>query len=362
MNEQRRSFRPVRASMPWLAALLLLMHFDTAQGAASPPSQPSSGPGGKGYAHGSVVRRGPYWADGRILDASKLYYIYEPANPMPASAPVVLFLHGWLGYRPRGYEAWINHIVKKGYTVVWARFDAFLDPFEELSDNAMRTWHDALVRINDDGTKGHVAPEKDSLGQIKTAIVGHSIGGYIAPILAARAADFSNGIPRPYAVASFTPGALGWVPYEDLGAIAPDTRMVVVVGDDDRNVCSSTAKKIWQGTPQIPGAYKDFLLVKSDFHGRPYQVANHFFPGTSGYHDTDDVDARDYYVTYKLSVALLNCVFKGVHCDVALGNGSAAQTTMGQWSDGVPMTPMQWIADPLGNLSTRCRNKAPGPN
>ena len=340
------------------AGLLMLTAADEAR-SVSPPNQPGSGPGGNNYPHGEAQRLGPFYAHGETEDQSGLYYIFQPASPAPPSAPVVLFLHGWLGNQLRAYEPWIEHIARKGYTVVWARFDAGLDPFTVLPDSAHVAWRDALSRLQ--GSGDHVPPAIDESGEIKTAYVGHSIGAYISTILAARARDAWNGIPIPHAIAAFTPGGFGYVPYEDLGAIDPDTRMVIVVGDEDTNVCGLTAKEIWRNTPQISASDRDFLLVKSDRHGRPRQVANHFFPGNGGFGDTATVDGRDYYVTYKLSVALLNCAFAGTDCDVALGDGNVQQLTMGEWSDGVPVTPMQWIADPVNDLQTTCTDKPPGP-
>ena len=338
--------------IPILVLLFLCFTPSISFSQPSPPPEPEIGPGGYDYPHASVKKCGSYWAKGHFLNNNYKYYIFVPAEPTPEMAPVVLFIHGWLAYKPKAYLGWMEHIVKKGYMVVWVQYDAFLRPFKTFADHAMKTWKDSLNRLD---TNFYVRPEKDEMGQIKTAIIGHSMGGYLSAILGARAADSLNGMPEPYTIVAVEPGGLGWLPNEDLGKIDPETKMVIVVGDEDEVVAKSTAVAIWANTLQIPDKNRDFLLVQSDYHGSPEQIANHYFPNTTGLIDTAAVDARDFYVTFKLSVGALNCVFRDTDCEYALGNGSFEQVDMGQWSDGQPVNAMVWVEDP-NELETTCED------
>jgi pimeloyl-ACP methyl ester carboxylesterase len=309
-----------------------------------------------------VKKNGPYWASGHFMDDNYKYFVFEPKAPTPEEAPVVLFLHGWLAYEEKAYLEWIEHIVRKGYMVVWAQYDALLSPFSTFADHAVETWEDALAKVDSATWKLlHVGAEKSGDGGIMTAFVGHSMGGYLSAVLAARIADNPNGLPNPYTVVSLEPGGLGWLPPGDLGAMASATKMMIIVGDEDDVVCKSTAVTIWERTPQIPEGNRDFLLVQTDDWGSPAQIANHYFPNTTGFRDNGSVDARDFYVTYKLSVAAFNCAFRGVDCDYALGNGHLDQVSMGNWSDGKPLKPMLWIEDPLEDFDTTCEDPVPGP-
>lgn len=311
---------------------------------AAPPEQPVAGPGGSDYLHEGVISNGPYFAEGPGRPNNYKYYIYEPSDPMLTEAPVILFLHGWLAYSPDTYLSWIEHIARKGYIVVWVQYDAGLSLPSSFTDKAIVTWKDALALL-DSWDDSHVQPEKDELGQIKTAITGHSMGGYLCAILAARAAEPINEIPIPHAIVLVEPAGLGIIPEEDLSAITSDTKLVIVVGENDHAVGSkSTPVAIWNGTPQIPNANRDFLCVQSDRYGWPWQIANHHFPTTGG--RRGKVDARDFFVTYKLSVAAFNCAFGDTECEYALGNGGIEQVDMGEWSDGQPMQPMIWVENP----------------
>lgn len=309
--------------------------------AQSQPPRPAVGPGSNLYSHLSLTAKGPFWAAGFGRDDNYLYYIYEPAWPTPASAPVVLFLHGWLAYEPLAYAGWIQHMVRKGHVVVWAQYDAGLSLPVRFPEKAMITWKDALQRLVTQ--PGHVRPSVSN-GALLTGIVGHSVGGYMSAILAALAANPANGIPKPQAVVAVEPGGFNVIKREDLSGIDPATKMVAVVGDRDIAVGSEAALEIWSGTPQVPDANRDFLVVRSDDHGDPDLVADHNFPLTGGMRAK--IDTLDLYVTYKLTVGALNCAFKGADCQYALGNGSLEQVGMGKWSDGVAATPMLWLPDP----------------
>ena len=324
----------------------------------SPPPQPTVGPGGNEYVHGAVTTNGPYWAAGHSGNDNYLYYIYEPAQPTPVEAPAVFFLHGWKGTEPRSYGAWIEHIVKKGYVVVWGQYQAGSVTLPWLFPGyAISAWRDALERLNTEPS--HVRVEKDYKDSYKTAIVGHSAGGYLSVILAAMAGKTENGIPRPYAVVAIEPGGLGIIPHSDFSQIDKDTYVIIVVGNNDDVVCKSTAVFVWNEIASIYENDKDFLLVRSDSHGSPTMIADHYFPTTLGFfQDAQGLDAFDFFVTFKLSVGALNCSFKRSDCEYALGHGSSEQVDMGKWSDGRPLAPMVWVEDP-NLLETTCEDPAP---
>jgi hypothetical protein len=87
----------------------------------------------------------------------------------------------------------------------------------------------------------------------------------------------------------------------------------------------------------LPAASKDYVLVRSDEHGTPPLVADHFLPlSGSGY----PADALDFYGPWKLLDGLQECATARRACRSALG-GTAEQRFMGRWSDGVPVTPLQ---------------------
>ncbi len=329
-----------------LLLFLLLSTWGTAALAQTPPSQPAIGPGGRDYLHAGVSVSGPFYAKNQTGNGALKYYMFEPSSPTPASAPVVLFLHGFAALDPASYQFWYGQMVLKGYTVVWAQYqtDAIALDSWNWANNAADAFVDALARLDQ---PNRVRPLKNAQGKYRTAIVGHSLGGFFGFVLAAKATrSWWTQLPAPEAIVAIEPGAKRLVPGEDYSRIPASTKVLMVSGEDDTINCIDQANQIWTRMTQVPDANRDFLLVRSDRRGTPQQIANHFFPNTSGQEDTAAVDARDYYITWKLSVAMLNCTFKGTDCNIALGNGSLQQTDMGAWSDGVPLLPLSYFSHP----------------
>ena len=315
------------------------------------PSQPLSGPGGSNYPFGTVTTNGPYWANGRMLQDQFKYYIFEPSSPTPLHAPVILFIHGFIAITPSGYQGWINHMVKKGYVVVWVQYQtSALTPTKSYTTNARTAWADALYRLQNFWWESHVRPIMGANGQPQTMIVAHSVGGWIGANIAATVGTSFPAVPTPLGLVAIEPGTKSLVPGEDFSKINPSTALVEVVGDADTVVCKNDAIKIFNQTPQIPASFKNLLWMQSDARGTPAQVANHFFPNTDGFNDNTTIDNRDFNITWKLSVGTAECVFgtgpDPGPCVYGLGAGNLLQVWMGRWSDGVPVKPMVYFANP----------------
>lgn len=311
------------------------------------PGQPVLGPGGSTYPFGGVTTNGPYWANNRTTNNNLEYFIYEPNTPTPAQAPVILFLHGFAGFLPGQYQAWINHMCKMGYIVVWARYQATaISNFSTYPTNAQAAWTDALYRLQNYWWEHHVQPKKTLTGFLETVFVGHSFGGWISAWLAGAATTSIPRFPPPLGMVLIEPASLNLLPPINFAGIPSTTKMLVLSADQDTVACDKDAVNIYESTTQIPAAQKNYLWFNSDLTGTPNQIGNHYFPNTTGYNDTAAVDARDFYVTWKLSVGAANCLTKGTNCDYFLSNGSANQLSMGTWSNGQPVNTMSYFADP----------------
>ncbi len=314
----------------FFAIAALLASAALAGQAARPPEQPKSGPGGSDYPHAKVVTN-TYGKDG------DQFWILEPAEPTPKSAPLIVFNHGWLGMHPAVYQGWLNHIVRRGNIVVFPRYQqGALTPAWEFNRNAIAAIKAALAELK---KPGHVTPDLD-----KFAIVGHSAGGAITSDIAALAAK--EGLPKPKALMIVQPGRglsdarpVFFAPagYEKIPA---DTFLLVVVGDEDRVVGDATAKDIFKSTKQIPAERKSFIIVQSDRHGSPPLLADHIspcaplFPGPMLM--AQGCNALDYYGYWKLFDALTDFAFYSKNKQFALGN-TPEQRFMGKWSDGAPV-------------------------
>lgn len=324
----------------------------------TPPDQPAAGPGGRSYFHESVEAS-------RFGSGAEEVYVFEAADPTPKSAPVVVFAHGWGAIDPDIYGAWIAHLVRRGYTVIYPRYQADLrTPVRDFTRNALVATRRGLEELR---SAGHVPPNESGL-----VFVGHSMGGLVAANLAVRAAQ--GELPPPLALMSVEPGKT-WpeaspiaFDLEDLSRLPSSMLLLAVVGDDDEFVREIDARRIYAGASAVPRANKNYIRMFSDDHGAPGLVGDHRAPTAPGMLiDGPPVpgsprrgemspllpdgrrgpmvtDALDYYGTWKLLDGLADAVFRGEHREYALGD-TPQQRFMGLWSDRVPVRELQ-ISEP----------------
>ena len=284
----------------------------------TPPQQPNTGPGGSNYSHAGV--RQTHYGFG-----SHEFWIFEPINPTPTSAPLIVFNHGWSAFFPYLYKAWIDHLVKRGNIVVYPRYQlSLIIGVRFATSNAIQAVKKAITILQN---SDHVYPDLD-----KFAIVGHSLGGGITAEMAVLAEK--NGLPRPKAIMPVQPFVRGDTMMKNFNDIPSTLFLLVVVGENDNIVGDYSGKLIFSTADQIPYNQKDYIIQRTDGYGSPALVANHLAPLCIS--DDTWVDAMDYYSTWKLFDALIDYAFYGINYDFCLGN-TPEQRFMGYWSDGTPV-------------------------
>ncbi|MFQ5594734.1 MAG: alpha/beta hydrolase fold domain-containing protein [Anaerolineae bacterium] len=291
----------------------------------APPAQPSEGPGSSDYAHAS------YTVEERGLGDRK-YWVYQPAEPQPAQAPVVVFLHGWGVLTPNPYLFWLEHLVRKGNIVIYPKYQAsWLTPYDTFTQNAIDAVKDALNWLERD--PGRVQPDRT-----KFAMLGHSYGGTIAVNMAHRWEG--AGLPPPKAIMPMQPGTEegGTHNIDSLSDIPATVLMNCHVGADDTAAGRAVCDIIWDRTSHIPAANRDYVVMYSDPYGEPDLDADHRAP--AGGPDLEEVDALDWYGFWKDFDALRGCAFYGTNCVYGVGD-TPEHRFMGLWSDGAPVRELQ---------------------
>jgi acetyl esterase/lipase len=315
-------------------------------GAAPPQEEPARGIEGYAYPHRAVHRR-------EFGTGARSYWLFEPADPKPESAPVVVFLHGWLAVNPGAYGAWIDHLARSGRIVIFPRYQ------DNLSTRPADFLNNALAAIRDGldvlaTSPKHIRPDHD-----RFALIGHSAGGNLAAQLAAIAA--TSGLPVPRAVIALMPGEVQPMREPSLDQIPASTLLVVVAADDDVVVGDARAREIFQQATAIPLSRKKYVLYRSDIHGYPWLIAHHFAP-TAAFRpfDTGDgfmrgfqmsqaeINAFDHYGFWRLADLTFRAAVLGRTLDDATEGGKLFGQ-LGYWSDGRPvLAPI--VGDDLGTI------------
>lgn len=294
------------------------------------------------------------------------YWLFTPAEPVPEKTPVILFLHGWRAVDPRMYGAWIEHLAKRGNTVVFPRYQISgraPGGTGSVEGNALSSLKAALERMKEKGPK----PDME-----RFAVIGHSAGGLAAANAAYRIPH--ENLPYPRALMCVQPG-LEYTkdgrllsPLHDLTDIPESTLLLIITGDIDETVGSIDAEKIFKRTTGIPRRNKALLTIISDNHGDPVLVADHSAPfavtkvfdiaepidactgpgdsresagpgKTFTFHPPNAIDFK----LWELFDGLIDAAFYGKNREYALGS-TKQQRNMGTWSDGTPVKRLKVIS------------------
>jgi pimeloyl-ACP methyl ester carboxylesterase len=336
-NALGRSFRTLFS----MSSILFKGVFATAQGAPY-PGQPLDGPGGADYQHQSVA----------FFDAASSadgYWLFEPSDPKPESAEVVVFLHGYGAYNPMAYGKWIKHLVAKGNIVIYPRYQKNLvwPRPEGFPPNAAKAIRDALAVLE---KEGHVKPKTD-----KMVFVAHSYGGVIASNLGVHWEKYK--IPKPAAILLAEPGSgpFKGARLSDYAALPADLNLLVVVGEDDYVVGDEFARLVFETAVNTPNrnmvvqrrdttGHRRWLLAT---HSEPYSYDLDFDTGVRNYTArrvllTSRLNEVDFNCYWKLADALIDFTRTGRNGDVAFGN-TPKQRFLGVWPDGRPMRELEVI-------------------
>ena len=353
--------RALRRLLP-LSPLLFRGLFAAAQGTPY-PGQPMTGPGGAEYLHESVA----FYDSAATADG---YWLFEPADPKPDSAEVVVFLHGYGAYNPMAYGKWIKHLVAKGNIVIYPRYQTNLvwPRANVFPSNAAKGIRSALIALQ----KGdHVRPKTDHV-----AYFAHSYGGVIASNLGVHWQRF--GVPKPASMLLCEAGSgpLKGARLEDYSGLPADLHLVTVVGEDDYVVGDEFGRLVFRtavNTPQrnlvIQRRCSDGQRWVSSSHSEPYSYDLDFDTGVRNYTSkrvlyTSRLNEVDFNCYWKFGDALLDCTRNnGCNIDVAFGN-TENQRYLGCWPNGkvmreleiilpdalLPVAPVLVIRKPAGQL------------
>jgi len=342
------------------------------------PDQPEDGPGGTHYTYTNVGDNGIPQSYG--IGVNK-YYIYEPsASPddlvsVGEPLPVIAFLHGWQALPDTlfPYEAFIHHLVKKGYIVIYPIYQNVLttnqDNYVKNAGNAIANALGMLVNT----------PKTDPVSnEILLGLIGHSIGGVTAANLAVKCKDANNEYGLPFVRALMLMNATaGSNSDEDLTRlwltekIGANTNLVIALGeaDDLAGNHDSYGKEI-DGTEnpdqtdsgtifkQSESTHKTWIFFKSDEYNGFALPADHLSPCTINKTilDMESVyNSMDYYGFWKWTTALMAyTVYQDSEAWDYVYGDEAKITDMGQWENNMrAVTPAEvhsepyWIYNPI---------------
>ena len=303
------------------------------------PYQPTSGPGSADYVHTEV----------KEIDYSQNpegFWLYEPAAPVPETANVIVFIHGYGGYNPMIYGKWIKHLVKQGNIVIYPRYQKnnHSPRPSKFVRNVAQGVRDALTYLK---KKSSIIPIVENF-----SLVGHSYGGVISANLSINYE--THQLPKPKAVMLVSPGSgpfKGGV-LDSYEAMPSDLKLLVMVSNNDRTVGDKLGIQVYETATKVKARnlirqYHDNSTNPSHTagHNESYAVDLDFDNGIRNFTAKralrmGKVNNVDYFGYWKLYDALLDCTRLGENCEYAFGN-TTEQTFLGIQSNGESLRPLE---------------------
>ena len=280
--------------------------------------QPEIGPGSAIYQHDSVLFH-------NYAEKQDGFWLFEPAVPTPKSTNLIVFIHGYGGINPMIYGQWIKHLVRKGNTVIYPRYQksVFSPNPDKFSPNVIKGIKAAIQTIEE--KEQHIPISKESL-----CIVGHSYGGILGAEITVNWEK--HAIPKPKGIFLCAPGTGPFKAgkLEDYTAMPEDLKLLVMVNQKDYIVGDEMGVKIFETAINTPNRnlirqYTDPKNGISAGHNETYCVDEAFDSGHRNYTAKKalritQTNAVDYYGYWKLFDALIDCSRNGENCNYAFGN------------------------------------------
>lgn len=280
--------------------------------------QPATGPGSATYQHDSVLFH-------NYAATEEGFWLFEPAAPRPKTSNLIVFIHGYGGYNPMIYGQWIKHLVRKGNTVIYPRYqkNVFSPKPQKFSPNVIAGIQTAFKTIEE--SSEHIPVNKESL-----CIVGHSYGGILGAEITVNWEKYE--IPKPKGIFLCAPGT---GPFKagrlnTYASMPEDVKLLVMVNENDYIVGDEMGIKIFETATNTP--YRNLIRQHIDNkngisagHNETYCVDEAF---DSGHHNytakkalrITKTNAVDYYGYWKLFDAVIDCSRNGQNCEYAFGD------------------------------------------
>ena len=237
--------------------------------AATPPKQPEQGPGGSDYKISEVTKRA-------VGTASAGTFVFHGAGAAAEPRPVAVFFHSWGAVNPALYGGWIDHLARKGYLVLFPRF-------QEVNRSRPADASGLAAALIRNALEALAADESARPDPKRVAYIGHSAG---VPIALNVAAAQESGIPAPKLIFGLMPGGIAsdekerGILLQDLSTVDPSTLLIAMSGDRDYLPADRAARRILQEASKVPANRKLFMRVSSDDHGFPALTATLASPGS----------------------------------------------------------------------------------
>ncbi|MCP4714056.1 MAG: hypothetical protein GY868_02980 [Deltaproteobacteria bacterium] len=267
-----------------------------------------------------------------------------------SSAPVVVYLHGFMAIVPPIYAGQIDHLVRQGYIVIFPEYNlgGFTGMFNDTDQYAQL---DRAIAAVDQALALPDVSDRAELDEI--VLASHSNGGNLSMGWVAgggvdvKAMVMQHPCVSNEAIPAFVRDLfLGDMIEVDYAADGPAiTCPVIIIGGRDDTIAKvEDFSSLYQALPNA--ASKVYYQYETDEHGEPILESDHMVPAQSdgaipGF--ILDLMSGMGISAFEYSSDDYRIHFAAV--DAALDDQTRVTFTRGEWSDGVAVKPVVTLAD-----------------
>lgn len=240
-------------------------------------------------------------------------FVFEPTG-CAGARPVIFFGHGYTASFTEAYRQFIDHLVSRGYVVVYPGYQLEFDPPKQYA------------AMDGGFVAGIASLPADRVDLSRIGFIGHSFGAGMIPRMMQLADGRGWGATAMWAV-SLSP-AWSFLVGDGPIAVPSHARVLTISYEDDFFVDTQIATEMLRALT-IPDANKQQLLIHRSW---PY-ASDHLLPLTLPL--PISADHMDRWATWRPIDAWAGCTLSGVWCDLDLADmgPGVARATIGL---GVP--------------------------
>lgn len=272
-------------------------------------------------------------------------------DDIAAARPVIFFSHAFGANTPARYYETLENLASNGYVVVFTPYDSLAT----INSRYDQLWN---------GFTKAVLAEGGRMDLTRVGFAGHSFGAGATPEMAYRGYNGEGWGANGKMMFLMAPYYSFQISQQELQSLPSDMKLVVQIYEDDGVNDHRMAIDLFDTIPTA-NIDKDFSMIKTDtVSGYTFQ-GDHLLPNVSGQGSGQDgeYDGYDHWGVLRHLNALAAYTFDNDSAAgvVALGNGGALQTYMGETPGGTLLTPMEVTdnpsaSQPQSNFTYQCSN------
>jgi dienelactone hydrolase len=298
---------------------------------AGPSGRPYSGYGSREH---YISRRVTEKGIGSAAEGTRVW-CFVPENLFEGTrAPVIVYMHGFRAAAPNLYWEHIHHLTAQGYVVIFPRFQKG-SAVGLFNDNDQHEMLERAITAARDGLR-EVA---DIVDLERLYVFGHSLGGLIAACWNGSGAPAARGLVLAHPsittdqIPEFARKFITCIEWHPL--VAANTAPVILLGGDQDKLASPRETHALAAAMTGASSVATYI-AQADDHGVPV-----FRTGHMATVRTDSASLRWLGQSLGGNQAqdTLQSRFYHAALDAMLAGDFTPALDLGNWSDGVPITP-----------------------